>query len=121
MSTGRVLTLQSEMYFGRTCISDWTIAIEQLTDGDHLPALKNILQSKLHNPWIFRGSDLTENATVETRNWIVQVKRICNIERLRPKFQLLCFTQLECSGKGRIELPGARAANAARPNCSECS
>ena len=58
---------------------------------------EDILQSELHNSRILRGRYLTEDVAVENRRRIIHVEAVCNVECLRPKFQLLRFTELDGS------------------------
>src|SRR5438874_4962205 len=81
---------------------------------------EHIFQSKLHDPRIERGCDLTERSASERRIRILHPEGIRDIEHLYAKFQSLCFPDLERSGDRCIELPGTWAFHAAWAHVPEC-
>src|SRR5512138_1417798 len=67
--------------------------------------LEEVLQSKLHDPRIVRGRDLSEETAVEVDLRVLHVEGVGYVERFRTEFHTLHFTNLEAPGNGHIELP----------------
>ena len=81
--------------------------------------LENVLQSKLHDPWVSCREDLTEGVAADVRCWIHLENGVGYIERLNSEFHPLRFADLEISGHRNIELPVTGATNTAPADISE--
>ena len=75
------------------------------------PALKEILQRELHDPWILGRIDLSECIAVEVHNRVIQGQAVRNVKCFRTTLDALAFTNLERSGERHVELQCARPAN----------
>ena len=73
---------------------------------------EDILQRELHDSRWLKAGDSSEVYTVEASAGIHRPGAVGKVERLRSKFQSLCFTNPERSGQGQIELPCAGTGNA---------
>src|SRR5437870_674325 len=80
---------------------------------------EEIFQRELHDSRVLRRRYLTKDVAVEHRRRIVHEERIRDVERLGSELQLLSFTNLECPGDGRIELPRAWTGDAALARISQ--
>src|SRR5690349_14062056 len=80
---------------------------------------EDVLEGELHDSGVFCGRNLTEIGGIEIGHRVLHVKRVCKVEGLRSKFQLLRFTNLERSCQRRVELPGARPGDAAHAYISQ--
>src|ERR1051326_1457097 len=85
----------------------------------HMAHSEHILQRKLHDSRILGSDDFPEQRAVESRYWIHHAEVVEQIERLEPQFHLLCFTHLKNSGDRCVDIPTARAGNAACTDISE--